>query len=112
MQVEITGAGTTIDMRFYVKQMLEGTEVAVKLSPGTKSTFLIDDSAMELQEEECKVFHSKTAKVLYLAKRARPDILTVVSFLCTRVTGATVEDASGKLDRVLGYLKGTQDWVH
>ncbi len=31
MQVKIMGAGTTIDMSFYVKQMLEGTEVAVKL---------------------------------------------------------------------------------
>ncbi len=33
-----------------------------------------------------------TAKLLYLVKRARPDILTVISFLCTRVTGPMVED--------------------
>jgi hypothetical protein len=45
-----------------------------------------------------------TVKLLYLAKRARPDILTVVMFLCMRVQNATVQDRS-KLDRVLGYLK-------
>jgi hypothetical protein len=80
----------------------------VKLSPGTKATFTVDDKAMALVEEERKVFHSTSAKLLYLAKQARPDILTVVSFLCTGVQGATTEDQS-KLARVLGYLKGTQD---
>jgi hypothetical protein len=44
--------------------------------------------------------------MLYLAKWARPGILTVASFLCTRVKSATVEDQS-KLSRVRGYLKGT-----
>ncbi len=44
--------------------------------------------------------------MLYLAKRARPDILTAVSFLCTRVQSATEEDEK-KLLRVLGYLKST-----
>jgi hypothetical protein len=46
-----------------------------------------------------------TAKLLYLAKRARPDILTMVCFLCTRVQEGTDEDRK-KLYRVLGYLKG------
>jgi hypothetical protein len=48
--------------------------------------------------------------LLYLAKRARPDILTAVSFLCTRVQSATTEDAA-KLARVLGYIKSTMDQV-
>jgi hypothetical protein len=46
------------------------------------------------------------AKLLYLSKCARPDILTVVTYLCTRVQNATVEDEK-KLARVLGYLAGT-----
>jgi hypothetical protein len=49
----------------------------------------------------------ETAKLLFLAKHVRPDILTVISFLCTRVTRATVEDRK-KLAWVLGYLKGTK----
>jgi len=46
------------------------------------------------------------AKLLYLAKRARLDILTIVTYLCTWVQHATIEDER-KLARVLGYLKGT-----
>ncbi len=36
--------------------------------------------------------------------------MTVVAFLCTRVTRATTEDRQ-KLERVLGYLKGTADYT-
>jgi len=50
------------------------------------------------------------AKLLFMAKRARPDLLTVVSFLCMRVQGATQQDLS-KLERILGYMKATQDHV-
>lgn len=63
-----------------------------------------------MSEKSRKLFHTTTAKLLYLAKRARPDILTAVTFLCTRVQRATVEDMQ-KLERVLGYLKHTQDRV-
>jgi hypothetical protein len=45
-------------------------------------------------------------KLLFLAKQAQPDILTIVSFLCTQ--GAMQEDRD-KLNRVLGYLKGMQE---
>jgi hypothetical protein len=84
MQISIRNSGTIVSMSFYVQQLLEGLSVAVKLSPGTKTTFAVDESSPPLGEGDRKVFHSQTAKVLYLAKRARPDILTVVSFLCTR----------------------------
>ncbi len=106
MQVDVRPEGTVVDMSFYVQQLLEGQEVVVRLSPGTKASFTVDEKAALLDERTRKQFHSLTAKLLYLAKRARPDILTVVSFLCTRVKTATVEDQP-KLSRVLGYLKGT-----
>jgi hypothetical protein len=96
MHIDVKGEGTTVGMVFYIKQILEGREVMVKLSPGTKMTFEVNDKAVPLLEAERKEFHSTTAKLLYLAKRARPDILTVVSFLCTRVRSATIED-QGKL---------------
>jgi hypothetical protein len=93
-----------------MKQVLEGVEVPVRASPGTKSTFVVDETAKALIEDVRKEFHSKIAKLLFLAKRARPDILTVVSFLCMRVQGATTEDFA-KLNRVLGYLMGTKERV-
>ena len=48
------------------------------------------------------------AKCLYLAKRTRPDILTPVAFLSTRVQKATSDDWK-KLERVYKYLRGTKE---
>jgi hypothetical protein len=56
------------------------------------------------------LFHSKVTKLLFLAKRARLDILTVVSFLCTYVQMATKQD-DDELKRVLEYLKGMQECI-
>jgi hypothetical protein len=38
------------------------------------------------------IYHSLTVKLLYFSKRIRPDLLTVVSFLTTRVQKPTSED--------------------
>ena len=46
------------------------------------------------------------AKLLYLAKRGRSDILLAVSFLTTRVSCSTDQDWL-KLRRILQYLNGT-----
>ena len=48
------------------------------------------------------------AKLLYLSKRTRPDILLAVNFLCTRVQCPNMGDYL-KLVRVLRYLYGTSD---
>jgi hypothetical protein len=54
-----------------------------------------------------KLFHSTVAKLLYLAKRVRPDIIIIVGFLCTRVK-APLEDDQSKLETLLGYLNKTK----
>jgi hypothetical protein len=108
MEIEVTKQGTILDVSFFVKKLLEGMEVKQFESPGMKDTFVVDECSKKLAESDRKDFHSHTAKLLYLAKRARLDILTVAIFLCTRVQGATVEDQR-KLMRVLGYLSGTQE---
>ena len=53
-----------------------------------------------------EIFHSITAKLLYIMKRARPDIETTVAYLCTRVSKSN-EDDWKKLRRLLCYCKGT-----
>jgi hypothetical protein len=68
MDVSIETSGTTIDMRFYVDQVLEGEEVEVFASPGTKNMFIVESNLKVLLEEVRKSFHLKTAKLLYLAK--------------------------------------------
>jgi ribosomal protein L7Ae-like RNA K-turn-binding protein len=110
MEIEISDEGTKIDMSFYVRQIIGDAEERSVLteyeSPGTKETFVAQEGAGILCKKSRIYFHSTVAKLLYLAKRARPDILTVVTYLCTRVQCATVEDER-KLGRILGYLKGT-----
>jgi hypothetical protein len=101
----------TIDMVFYLEQILNGIKGLNRQSlPGMRNVFQVDNDAALLTSEEAGIFHTITAKLLYLAKRARPDILTVISFLCTRVKEPTVED-NGKLQHLLGYLLGTRGKV-
>ena len=49
------------------------------------------------------IVHCGTAQLLFLGKRARPDIQTVVAFLCTRVKVADNNDYK-KFVRVMAYL--------
>ena len=57
---------------------------------------------------DAKRFHSFVEELLYLSKRTRPDILTLVTFLTTRVQSPT-EDDRAKLHKSMGYLFGTID---
>ncbi len=108
MQLKWNGDNMFVSMDFYLEQVLTGFELIKKRSnPGGKDTFAIDASSVVLPENERKTFHSVVAKLLYLAKRVRPDILVVISFLCTRVTRATQQDMQ-KLSRLLGYLSNTR----
>jgi hypothetical protein len=89
MKINIKDEGTTVDMSFYIKKLLEGTTVKGQASPGNRSLFIVDKESQLLDKSERKYFHSTTAKLLYLAKHTRPDILTLVIFLCTRVQYAS-----------------------
>ena len=92
-----------ITMEGYINEILSFHEVKGKANtPALTSLFDIQNSAA-LDENKRTQFHSIVAKLLYLAKRVRPDILTTVSFLATRVTKSTEEDWK-KLDRLLRYL--------
>jgi len=51
------------------------------------------------------------AKVLYIAKRVKPECLSVVSFLTSRV-GAYDIDHLGIVKRLLGYIRKTRTGVH
>jgi hypothetical protein len=57
-----------------------------------------------LSNEDAKYFHTMTAKLLFLSKRARPDLQQAVAFLTTRVRGPDTDDYK-KLSRVIKYLR-------
>ena len=84
-----------------------GTSVDDTVStPATGNLFKVNLTASELDREKSKVFHTTTAKLLYIMKRARPDIETAVSYLMRRVSKSD-EDDWQKLRRCLGFLKKT-----
>ena len=84
---------------------LEETRLARSLGRDDVFDDVFDD--VDLGVDEAEAYHSEVARLLYLAKRTRPDILTVVSHLCSRVQCPTRGD-SVKLGRVLDYLFNTR----
>jgi hypothetical protein len=99
-----------IRMDDYVDNLLEGLpeDMNGKAStPAAEHLFKVDDGAAKLSPEASEMFHSITAKSLFLCKRARPDIQTPVAFLCTRVTSPDVDDYK-KLRRMMCYLRETK----
>jgi hypothetical protein len=111
MQLKWMADKVIVDMRYYLQQVLEGVQGLTRKSiPGGRETFQVVEGSTSLCGEQSAWYHTVTAKLLYLAKRARPDILTVVSFLCTRVTKPTVADME-KLQHLLGYLHASRERV-
>jgi len=111
MKLTVDKGYVVLDMRYYLQNLLEPFDnPQVKVVPGNKETFSVEEAAEKLNLKKKTLFHSTVARLLYLSKRARPDIITVVGFLCTRVREPTVEDWE-KLSKLLGYLKGTKGFV-
>ena len=75
-------------------------------TPAATHLFDISETPVMLSEAKAQLFHHNVAKLLFLCKRARPDIQTAVAFLCTRVK-ASDEDDYKKLTRVMRYLRST-----
>ena len=61
-------------------------------TPAIKNLFNTDKKAEQLSDQKSEIFHSVVAKLVCITKRARPDIETAVSYLCTRVSKSTTDD--------------------
>lgn len=85
---------------------VKGADTVV--TPATQDLFTVEENLSVLGKEMMEKFHSIVALLLYVAKRARPDLLTAVSFLSTRVLYPTEQDWR-KLGRVIKYIKGTME---
>jgi hypothetical protein len=100
-------------MNDYVENLLN--EVPEKMSghaatPAANQLFSVNDKAEKISDEDSEKYHHLTAKLLYLSKRARPDLQTAVAFLCKRVKQPGVDEWK-KLGRCLRYLRGTKELV-
>jgi hypothetical protein len=103
MNIEVQDHAVIVDIHYYIDQLL--SEVPSKLTnyktPAAKECFQVKMMNSPLFDIEAKKkFHTIVAKLLYLAKFTRPDLLTVTSFLCTKVKMPTKKDQV-KLLRVL-----------
>jgi hypothetical protein len=98
----------SISMKGYTEDLLRQYDVRTSVkTPALPNLFEIVESPL-LPSDRRELFHTIVAKLLYLALRTRPDILTAVAFLTTRVHAPTENDWK-RLFRVLYYLYGTID---
>ena len=86
----------SIDMIDYMKSMVE--EFSVKLgpkdtapTPAPEDLFAAGESS-PLDKKQAEEFHTFIAKALFACKRARPDIHTATTTLCTRVKTPNQDD--------------------
>jgi len=104
-----------INMKKYIEDTITGiTEEEPELilrhaaTPATDNLFRTRECVEKISLKQAKIYHSVVAKLLFVAKRARPDILLTVLFLATRVKNPDLDNWK-KLLRVLGYLQGTAE---
>ena len=95
-------------MYYYISDMLEdlnkNKNTGEGSTPAGDHLFATNEYNTEnLSKEETITFHYVTAKLLYLAKRSRPDLQLGVGNLCTRVKYPDKYDWKN-LTRVMKYI--------
>ena len=109
MLFDFSGDGEVkVTMDKCVEDILRESGVEKRRSTPATAALFNTRETIKATPDEAKWFHTNTAKMLYLAKRVRPECLTAVSFLTTRVLCCDVDDLA-KLRRLLGYLLLTRE---
>ena len=97
-----------VSMSNYVDELMSKYNVTGKSKyPCSEQLFELDEQSPHLDNKQKEEFHSAIASVLFLAKRARPDLLLTTSFLTTRIQQPT-EDDYKKLYKMLRYINTTR----
>jgi hypothetical protein len=98
----------TMTMHNYISELInacpDNLMKGTANSPAGNHLFNVNPDCEKFDKENAVMFHHLTAKLLYLSKRTRPDLLPTMSFLCTRVLNPDVDDWK-KLGRCLCYLR-------
>jgi hypothetical protein len=111
MELDFTQKGkVVVNMEKYIHGILDEAPSdmeGVATTPAGNHLFRINNENPERLDQATKDnFHTMVAKLLFLAKRGRPDIQLPVSFLTTRVKDPDIDDYR-KLARVIKYLRNT-----
>ena len=75
-------------------------------TPAAEHLFKINETPTYLTDEDAMFFHHNVAKLLFLCKRARPDLQMAVAFLSTQVKHPDHDDYK-KLAQAMKYLRKT-----
>ena len=114
MDFEFLESGTvTVSMNGYIEDAISeypGKVVKEAKTPASQYLFEVNNECPKLDESRAKVFHRIVAMLLFVRKRARPDIQVAIAFLSTRTTKSD-EDDWKKLARLISYLKALKDLV-
>ena len=78
------------------------------MTPATAKLFEVRPEVPKLCPDKKQKFHRIVAQLLYILKRARPDLAPAVPFLTTRECDLTDDDWL-KLRHVIEYLTATKD---
>jgi hypothetical protein len=101
-EVKITQSG-------YINDILgECGVTGTSKSPASTNLFETRENAPSLDNADKDWVHSQVAKMLYLSKRTKPECLTAVAYLATRVTKSNTDDMV-KVSKLLKYLRHTKD---
>ena len=96
-----------IDQFDYVKEIIyDFGDLSKAPTPCDDSFLRFDDSLPPLEFKD--TFSSMVARLLWLARQSRPDILFAVVVLCTRVSRSNKSDYE-KLTRIVRYLNNTRE---
>ena len=111
MTVEFHDDGSvTLDMRDYISNMINDFPMDLTgkkaSSPGSGHLFSGPKGA-HLYPKRKEQYHHTVAQGLYVAKRARQDLLQTIAVLSTRVRQPTEGDWE-KLVRLMKYINGTK----
>jgi len=112
MDLKFPGDGTLwINMKQHILGAIEAFNEPLTRSaatPAVRGLFNVDDESKELSEEKKERFVSVVMKLLWVAKRGRPDTELTTAFLCTRSSKCTEQDWA-KSRRLLHFLQSTID---
>ena len=62
-------------------------------TPATATLFTNDDKSDLIKEEDADLLHSIVQKLMYICKRARPDLEPALLYLSTRVSCQSISDS-------------------
>ena len=98
-----------LSMIDYIGKILDNISEDMKgelSTPAAHQIFDIAEDANKISQADADLLHYSVAQLLYLSKRARPDIQIVVSFLCNIVIGPDTNHYK-KMTRVTKYIQVT-----